>query len=148
MTGETSKIPLSLTLGGILPFAGLAAGMVLFREDIAMRQTLALWLVLYAAVIASFVAGIRWGAAMAAKPRPDGGVLAVSVLPPLLAWAAAGAFFRFADALVLLGLAALFAGLYVWDRRSADLPAWYRDLRRWPSLGAVASLLLAYILLR
>lgn len=148
MFKTTPPAPLALTLSGILPFVGLALAMVWFRDDIALRSTMALWLLIYAAVIASFVAGVRWGVEIARLEAPSASMLGLSVVPPLLAWVAVGVYFRFADALVFLGMAVLFAALYAWDRGSPDLPKWYRGLRVWPSLGAAFSLLLAYGLLR
>lgn len=148
MFKTTPPAPLILTLSGILPFIGLALAMVWAGEDIALRSTMALWLLIYAAVISSFVAGVRWGAEISIAETPSTSTLVVSVLPPLLAWVAVGLYFRFASALVFLAMAVLFAALYAWDRGSADLPKWYRGLRIWPSLGAAFSLLVAYGLLR
>ncbi|MEM7492691.1 MAG: DUF3429 domain-containing protein [Pseudomonadota bacterium] len=141
--------PLLLTLSGIAPFIGLSLGMVILQENVGLLITLALWLLVYAAVISSFVAGIRWGAEIALKEAPSASILTVSVIPPLLAWLAVGLYFRFSTRPEgFLALAVIFAALYAWDRGSRDLPAWYRSLRVWPTLGASFSLLLAYILLR
>lgn len=142
-------VALLLTLSGILPFIGLAAGVAWFREDIALSITVALWLLIYAAVISSFVAGVRWGAEIAKNAEPSGAILTVSVLPPLIAWLIVGLYFRYPSRPEgFLALALVFAALYAWDRGSRGLPVWYRDLRVWPSLGAALSLLLAYLLLR
>lgn len=148
MFATTPRAPLLLTLSGILPFVGLAISMLWLRGDVAIMSTLAIWMLVYAAVICSFVAGVRWGANIAQKDTPSFAILGLSVLPPLLAWAAVGTYFRFAEAGVFLAMAVIFTALYVWDRGSADLPDWYRSLRAWPSLGAALSLLTAYLLLR
>ncbi|MEM1036503.1 MAG: DUF3429 domain-containing protein [Pseudomonadota bacterium] len=149
MFKTTPTAPLILTLAGILPFIGLSAGVAWFREDIALSITFALWLLIYGAVISSFVAGIRWGVEIGRNETPSGFVLFVSIVPPLFAWLIVGLYFRYPSRPEgFLALAVLFAGLYVWDRGSDDLPNWYRDLRVWPTLGAGLSLVLAYVLLR
>ena len=142
------KTPLALTLSGILPFGGLAFAIWHWHGDIALQQTAALWLLVYGAVIASFLGGVRWGAAIAKSDKPSGSTLALAVLPPLAAWVLVGLFFRYLSAETFLAMAVLFALLYIWDRGSVSLQRWYRDLRIWPTLGATTSLLTAYLLLR
>jgi len=142
------KTPLALTLSGILPFVGLAFAIWHWRGDIALQQTAALWLLVYGAVIASFLGGVRWGAATTKSDKPSGSTLALAVLPPLIAWVLVGLFFRYLSTEVFLAMAVLFALLYIWDKGSVNLQRWYRDLRIWPTLGATASLLAAYLLLR
>ena len=142
------KTPLALTLSGVLPFVGLAFAIWHWRSDIALQQTAALWLLVYGAVIASFLGGVRWGNAIAQGDTPSGNTLAVSVLPPLIAWVLVGLFFRYLSVELFLGMAVLFALLYIWDKGSISLQSWYRNLRIWPTLGATASLLAAYLLLR
>ncbi|MEL7231077.1 MAG: DUF3429 domain-containing protein [Pseudomonadota bacterium] len=149
MFKTTPTAPLWLTLSGILPFIGLAGGVLWFREDIALSITFALWLLIYAAVIASFVAGIRWGVEIARNETPSAVILALSVTPPLLTWLTVGLYFRYPSRPEgFLALAVVFAALYAWDRGSQNLPDWYRNLRIWPTLGAALSLLVAYALLR
>ncbi|ACA17505.1 conserved hypothetical protein [Methylobacterium sp. 4-46] len=79
----------ALVLGaaGLIPFLGLALLLLLGRGEVAglaVRPALAA----YAAVIASFLGGIRWGAASRGGRQAD---YVVAVAPSLLAWAALAA---------------------------------------------------------
>ncbi|WP_018260485.1 DUF3429 domain-containing protein [Methylobacterium sp. WSM2598] len=79
----------ALVLGaaGLIPFLGLALLLLLGRGEVAglaVRPALAA----YAAVIASFLGGIRWGAASRGGRQAD---YVVAVVPSLLAWAALAA---------------------------------------------------------
>ncbi|MDP3458176.1 MAG: DUF3429 family protein, partial [Hyphomonas sp.] len=101
-----------------------------------------LTLLVYGAVILSFVGGLRWGTEMAGSEAPRGAVLALSVLGSLAAWV-----------LVLYGVLgalnwqvfAAAAGAHllhgVWDTGAAGLPAWMRRLRAIGTFGAAAALL-------
>ena len=136
--------PLVLTLAGLLPFVAGAAAIHWFGEDVARQASAKLVLILYAAVILSFLGGVRWGVEMSAGPeRPRFGRLAVSVTGALAGWALAWW-------ATLGGLAPsqflVFSGLFVahwlWDTlASRDLPAWYDGLRTIATLGAVAALI-------
>ena len=79
------KAPLALGLAGLLPFWGLSLALLVGEPtDVDPRQV-DLALATYAAIIVSFLGGIRWGFAVAgnvAKPVP----YAISVVPSLLGW--------------------------------------------------------------
>ncbi|MCF4128028.1 DUF3429 domain-containing protein [Methylobacterium sp. SyP6R] len=119
--------PAALILGGagLIPFVGLGALVILGQSlfGVAPRPLLAS----YGAVIASFLGGLRWGAA-AASPEGKGADYAVSVLPSLLAWAA-----LLAPApwdLRVLGALVLAWGLVDQDLpRRGLVPAWLGRLR-------------------
>ncbi|SFU32744.1 Protein of unknown function [Methylobacterium sp. 174MFSha1.1] len=119
--------PAALILGGagLIPFLGLAALVILGLSPfgLAPRPLLAA----YGAVIASFLGGLRWGAA-AASPEGRGVDYAVSVVPSLIAWAA-----LFAPApwdLRALGALVLAWGLVDQDLpRRGLVPAWLGRLR-------------------
>ena len=116
--------PLLLGLAGLVPFAGLSAAMA-FAPASAPDDALRI-LVLYAAVILSFLGGVHWGLALRQAP---GTSFTASVVPSLLAWAAA-AFLEPKAALIVLG--AGFAALLVYDIavvRGRGAPVWYRPLR-------------------
>ncbi len=80
-------VPLVLGLAGLVPFWGLAVALVVPSSAIVDHAVLERALSTYAAVIISFLGGVRWG--LAAASTKDRGDLnfAVSVLPSLVAWA-------------------------------------------------------------
>ncbi len=138
------KTPLTariLTLFGLAPFFLTALLMLIFRNDPGLKQAIALWLIVYGAVILSFLGGIRWGAEIVRSDTPRPGTLIGSVLAPLLAWAIVIAYILWRPTpLFLLAQTCVFVILWAWDRQSSDLPVWFRDLRLWPTLGAAAAL--------
>lgn len=127
-----ATIPRSaLLLGwlGVLPFA--ASGLVAVSGSaetagIAMRA-----LAVYATIILSFMGGAQWGLAMVAplaSPSELARRLAISTLPALAAFGLAFVSSRTS----LLGLAAVFVALLVYDfasARSGIAPPWYPALR-------------------
>ena len=156
-----------LTLSGIIPFVGLAL-LAAFGRHVAdwigqpalglqLGWWAALALALYAAVILSFLGGIRFGMGVAASA--DGGYgpawarrdLAISVLPSLAGWALAiaatlGLFsgFTIIAAGALAGLAFCIVLQWLWDRAAAGGPAphWFGPLRTGVTLIVVPALLL------
>jgi hypothetical protein len=127
---------------GVLPFAGLALAAVtggLLPHESATRG-----LVLYGAIILSFMGGAQWGLAMrsgSSDPGVEGKRLAVSVLPALAAFGCA----VLPAGPALLGLAAAFAALLCYDVMMAEAvmaPAWYPALRM-QLTGAVVVCLLS-----
>jgi hypothetical protein len=131
-----------LGYGGLLPFLALAAGCFAGAEGGAICRVA---LILYGAVILSFVGALHWAFAMTlpdlgAAKRAEGFIW--SVVPALLAWPAAmlttlaaqagkvGVFYSAAIAATLL--IAGFVANYVQDvrlARAATLPWWYLPLR-------------------
>ena len=109
---------------GVLPFLAFLLLAVLGRN--AEQRALGLQaFVAYGAVIATFLGGIRWGAAL---PAPDWRRLSMSVFPSLIAFMLLLVPPR--DALYFL--AALFPILGVFDlARSANAlwPSWFKRLR-------------------
>lgn len=97
---------------------------------------------LYAAVLLSFLGGVRCGFELMRDPASPNGVrLFYSALPGLAGWALA-LFVTFAPGAI--GAASAFAGLfaaqYLWDHRSATdagAPQWYPLLRRVLTGGAM-----------
>ncbi len=143
-----------LGYGGLLPFVVLAAGSFTAAEYAALCR---LALVLYAALILSFVGALHWAFAMT-LPNLSAGKRTEcffwSVAPALLAWPAAiliavsakisyaSIFFGYkvAAAPLIIG----FVANYIQDfrlARVASLPAWYLPLRL--RLTAVACVCLA-----
>ena len=119
----------ALALAGFIPFgAGAVAAFLPFGE--AVSSAIGIALAAYAAVILSFLGGIRWGLALTG---PGAGLmardLALSVVPSLWAWAA----FLAGGTTGLVMFAAGFAAMGIWDLGLAGnprVPRWFVELRR------------------
>jgi hypothetical protein len=114
---------------GVLPFAFGALVMVLGGLGPLDAATARTALVAYGAVILSFLGGIRWGAGLRIRDEDmRGRVLALSVIPSLIAWVA-----LLVPALHALGLlVAAFVAQGAWDVRSTQdghFPRWFGQLR-------------------
>jgi Protein of unknown function (DUF3429) len=136
--------PLMLTLAGIAPFAAGAGVMWAAEDDPVLQAQAGLTLLVYGAVILSFLGGLRWGAEVV--ERGDKGprtlVLICSVLGSLAGWG-----------LVVYGvLGALDWQVYAaaatahmvhgfWDTGTVVIPAWMRRLRAIGTFGAAAGLM-------
>jgi hypothetical protein len=144
MARVTTVPPVALILGiaGLIPFLGFAllaySGTDGGLGTIGLSPRLVLST--YGAVIASFLGGIRWGAAAA---RNSGGAdYAIAILPSLIAWAALAAPAPWD--LRILGVLVLAWGLVDQDLpRRGLVPVWLGRLRLALSGVAGASLLLA-----
>ena len=125
----SSSVPSWLGIGGVLPFALLAAGLWLL--PIAHSALMVKWLVGYGAVILTFVGALHWGVAMAHPEVPErdrGRLMIWSVLPALVAWVALG----LPPLWGLLLLGAMFLIQYEADRRldkRFPLTLWFLRLR-------------------
>lgn len=125
-----------LGYGGLLPFIGLAAAVLLELEADLARAAL----VAYGAVILSFVGALHWGFAMLLPGLTEAErtrLFAWSTVPALLAWPALLA----SPPLGAMVLVAGFVAHYLQDRRLVRqhaLPAWYLPLRL--QLSSVACL--------
>lgn len=122
---------------GVLPFAGLAALAWWPGEvgELALRGFAG-----YSVVILSFLGGVRWGRALAA--RAGAAEYARAVLPSLVGWVALA--LPVASALPLL--AAAFA-LAWWSDGPGDAmaaPAWFRRLRAGLSASVISAHALAW----
>lgn len=144
---RTPKAPMILTALGVLPFLAPAGLMVFYRHDAIVLNTLGLWLLVYAAVILSFLGGVRWGVEILKREKPRLAELIVSVLGSLMGWIAVIAYFRFGSGWLMAAMAGALLVYYVLDRGSPDMPHWYRRLRIWPTVAAIICLLLACVLL-
>lgn len=149
----------ALSLAGALPFVVSALFLLIAgRESLWFDWALDVART-YGAVILSFVAGIRWGAALRARPvafgagdEGTGRTFFVSVIPSLAAW-----FSLLLEPIFGLAfLSAVFALQGVWDAYSgprtfgpdtgtAPLPLWFVRLRVTITFIVVASLLLALV---
>ena len=145
---QTGQIPgpaLWLGLSGLIPFAGLAVAPLWLGAEGALQAQAAL--LVYGAVILSFMGGCRWGfAAAGLGGGPGWAPLGVSVLPALFGWAAV---LLFAGPQACVALAAGFAALFLADAaltRTGGAPPWWTALRFPLSLGAAGSLMVSALL--
>lgn len=142
------QVPMALMFAGVIPFASAAGAMLIWRDDLALLNLAALWLLVYAAVIFSFLGGVRWGAEIAKRERPRFAELGPSIIGALAGWGIVMAGFQHGMQPVFF--AAMGGGIllhYIYDSISPELPIWYRKLRLWPTIGAVLSMAVAYFLL-
>lgn len=120
---------------GALPFVTCAAVAVLAEGTVQAFGLQAL--LAYAAVILSFVGALHWTRGLEVEAAAAGmRLLAVSVLPALLAWLA----LLLPSPEGLLLLAAGFAVLYLFDRRAWATRRWFLRLRLHLSAAAVICL--------
>ncbi|MEM0900691.1 MAG: DUF3429 domain-containing protein [Pseudomonadota bacterium] len=136
-----------LALFGFLPFlTGTVIELMPYSGDIATLKAYNFKLLpLYAAVILSFLGGIRWGVALAShSTESKTATLAWSVVPSLWAWVAA----YLAAPLNFFLFAVGFAAVGVWDRGlrgNPDVPIWYVEMRRVLTWLVTISMLVAAI---
>ena len=150
MTHPETPIPtpaVVLGIGGLLPFALLTLGIVIY-PDPNLSYFLG-WLVQYGALIASFVGALQWGHVMRDPTinLPDQwSALSWGVCPALIAWIA----LQLPQYSGCYLLALLFVVCWVMDWRFARrhaLPSWYMRLRTLLTAGAVLSLGVAGLVL-
>jgi len=123
-----SRTPFLLALAGFVPFAVLTGAQ--FVPGATLAQTLGLTaLNVYAAIILSFLGGIRWGIAVRSpSTSSEIGTFMLSVVPSLWAWAAFFAPGPWGFAMYAAG----FAAMGWWDRAlvaRGHAPAWFGLLR-------------------
>jgi hypothetical protein len=129
---------------GLTPFIVLSLWLYGIPPDHPWRSGTILLLLVYSAVVLSFLGGVRWGAALTADgadKRP--GELWLALPPALVGWIAVVVPVPLSFAI----LAVAFAALGAWDALAAHrnrLPRWYGRLRMVLTVGAVAMLLLAF----
>lgn len=148
MSTEPPYLPrTALRLGflGLAPLAVSALVSLSAHHDTAHLGALAFSV--YAAVLLSFLGGVRCGfEIMRAPGAPNGLRLVFSALPALAGWIIA-VFILYVPG--MLGTAAVYAGLFAaqqfWDQRSATdagAPLWYPVLRQVLTGGAMIVCLL------
>jgi Protein of unknown function (DUF3429) len=142
-----------LALFGLAPFAFLTLllvaqpGLLPFEMDGPSKTIVGPVSALkaYAAIILSFLGGIRWGMALM---QPDAGrreseVLVLSVLPSLVGWFA---FFLAAPwSFAVFGAAFAVMGWWDWRRvKAGGVPAWFGRLRLLLSILVTGTMLTAF----
>ncbi len=144
-----------LTFGGLIPFFAaplVLSGAVLLAPALSSMVVIAL--LVYAAVILTFVGALHWAHALHDVDLGAGN-LVWSVCPSLLAWAAATVGVVFIESRYIVGaaIAALIVGfvaqLYVDSTLRAKpwFPQWFWQLRQRVTLAVCASLVASAIAL-
>jgi hypothetical protein len=131
----------ALGYGGLVPFVACALVMLVVTEP-DVRHVAGRVLVGYGAVILAFLGGVHWGLVLYGRPGKASGMLAIGVVPSLLAWATLLLQFETAVAVQV----ATFGGFWLYEHRvlgAGVLPPEYLALRRWLTLIVCASLGLA-----
>lgn len=143
MTDRSSRyIPVAAGLPGVLgliPFFAAAGVYVWGAPQLAGPGLL--FLLTYAAVILSFLGGLRWGYEMA-RPQIRLWVLLVACVPALAAWLLLALPFLTAPT-QLGGFILCFVIAWLWDAGSAELPRWWSRLRTLLTMGAGLALAIA-----
>ena len=143
MSGDGPFFPRIAVRLGFLGLAPLAiTALITLSPYTATARLGAIAFSLYAAVLLSFLGGVRCGFELMRAPSdPSARGLVFSALPGLAGWALA-VFVAYFTA--TLGAAAAFAGLfaaqYMWDQtsaRDAGAPPWYPPLRQVLTGGAM-----------
>lgn len=149
-TSASSKTPLLLGVGGLVPFVALAAALIigidlpLFTDADSMRVAL----VGYGVVILSFLGGVRWGLAMKETEAGNGKAMRdfyIAVIPALLGWFA---WFQPSPAdLWWLAIAHIALGLLDYGLACRIIvPEWYGRMRIALAAIAAACLILTAVL--
>ena len=124
---------------GLLPF--LAGAVWVITPGLPLKSIALKALILYGAIILSFLGGVRWGLVIAKMNAKLARPLIFSVIPSILGWVAA----LLEPRAGLLILALAFSSLYVADLKLSLAPDWYKSLRLPLTVGAVMALLLGLI---
>jgi hypothetical protein len=137
------SIPLTalcLGVAGLIPFVGSAALIVWAPDFLGLgSRLLHMVLVTYAALIASFLGGVRWGNALR-YPEHQGREFMIAIMPTLVAWLALATPQPY-DGMMLIGI---FLALGVSDIGlvlAGGAPHWYGRLRVGLTVLVVLSLL-------
>ncbi|MCA3254907.1 MAG: DUF3429 domain-containing protein [Alphaproteobacteria bacterium] len=145
MTASPPRAALWLGYAGLLPAAAAAAVLAFGPERLAATAVAAH--LIYAAIIASFIGGAWWGLASArADAAMQPRLLAISVVPSLIAWGQA----MVGGSVGLVGMGILFAALLPIDTRLTQgglAPSWWLALRVPLSVGMALLALASGLLL-
>ncbi len=142
MAASIPRPALVLGAGGLIPFAAATLGAWTLDDPLLVARVIDA-VVLYAAVILSFVGAVHWGLEMAEYgPKSKVGGwdrYGWAVTPSLIAW--------FATFLVAEGaIGVLIAGFVMaafhdnWSSRAQLVPTWYGTLRKGLSIGVIGCL--------
>lgn len=134
----TTPIPRPVLIYGLLGLIPFLAPPLIAMATPAHAEILGLVVLVYGALILSFLGGARWGQEVL-RPDPRAGIITLAMLPTL-----AGFGLLLANSIArpaqLTAMAALLALLLVWDAGATGLPRWYPRLRLLLTVGAIAGL--------
>lgn len=132
-----------LGYAGLAPFLLMSIWLAAIARDHLWHDGTILLLKVYAAIVLSFLGGVRWGLAMARRREPNGRDLFIATAAPLAGWIGSATPAPYTFAL----LAAAFAAHGAWDTIAAHrgkAPDWYARQRTLLTLIVVATLVLAF----
>jgi hypothetical protein len=121
------RIAWAIALGGFLPFAAIAAGLVLTGRNSALTVLLGDAFRVWSLAILSFLGGIRWGMVLT-REAPTRMAMIWPVAPAILGWAA----MFLPQSWAVLALLVAYCAMGAWDSLSAQagtMPAWYGNMR-------------------
>lgn len=131
-----------LTAAGFIPFSALSLASLL--APVPIQPQIGIALLLYGAIILSFLGGIHWGVEMARSAQsarsPTLTTLAISTGPSLIAWASLALPHPFQS----VGLGIGFLLILAYDlhcRKTERVPVWYPKLRIPVTLAVLVALL-------
>ena len=142
--GRTPLVTGLLGYGGLIPFAGLAALSLIEPQHGVMYRGA---LLLYGAIILSFVGAVHWGVALVhpgLTERERNAEFRWSVIPALIGWLTY-VFTPFAAVLLLLFGFVLQYWADVRSAKTIQWPGWYLTLRRRLTIVVSACLLIGVI---
>lgn len=139
-----ARLARGLALAGFIPFAVLSLWLAGIAADHPWRAETNLLLKTYAALILSFLGGIRWGTAMLSRSVAAGRDMVASIVPSLVGWAAL--FVPAPHTYALLAVA--FAAMGAWDNFAVHdkiAPAWFGRMRALLTVLVVSAMVVAFI---
>lgn len=141
---KARRMAWGLSLAGAIPFVFLAMAIAVMAKTHPLMGLAQDMLKTYAAVILSFLGGIRWGHAMrSAEPETGRRVFVYSVIPSLIGWFA----ILLPAPYVFAVFALAFAGQGAWDSfagQNGVFGLWFAKLRIVITLIVVAAMVLAF----
>ena len=133
-----------LGYAGLAPFIALSLWLYGIASDHEWRAGTILLLLVYGAVILSFLGGVRWGVALARHGEDAGFDFSLAMVPPLMGWIAVFIPVPYAFAV----LAVAFAAQGAWDTlavHTGKAPEWYGELRTILTAIVVLTMIVAFI---
>lgn len=135
---STTIIPRPVLIYGLLGLIPFLIPPLIGMATPAHADILGLVVLVYGALILSFLGGARWGQEVL-RPDPRPGIITLAMLPTL-----AGFVLLLASSIArpsqLTAMAALLALQLVWDAGATNMPKWYPRLRLVLTVGAIAGL--------
>lgn len=133
-----TTIPKSVLIYGLLGLIPFLAPPLMAFATPAHADILGLVVLVYGALILSFLGGARWGQEVL-RPAPRAMTITLTMLPTLAGFGLLLAT-TIARPSQLTAMAALLALHLVWDAGATGMPPWYPRLRLLLTLGAIAGL--------